>query len=708
MDTMHPMGAVTRAHVRTAGLAPRAGRRRTPRALALAFGAAVSLAALLLATTSAYAASWSDEQAMIDTPNRTTFVAAPAQGTLWDRQALIDRHLAYYQSRGVANTLVWGTRRSDYQPGGDARWAGCGPSGEIVFGVFCPDGQTMHWGRIDAALADTRITVLEFGGAFIALACGNFSERVSTVGPPTISGTKFEDLDGDGVRDAGEPGRGGWTIQLYNAGALVGSTVTGDDGAYRFVLDADVLAIRSADFELREVLRSGWEQSRTPGTVRVPFGSAGGDHGGNDFGNYRPATIDGVKYEDMDADSDRDSDDPLLADWTIGLEGPSGPRSDLTDAAGAYGFSGLRPGTYTIAEQLKSGWRYGTPSDGTHTITVRSGETKTAEFGNYRPATITGVKFDDHDVDRERDAGEPGLPDWTIGLSGGRSADASQTTLVDGTYRFDGLIPGTYTVTEMQQDGWRQSAPATGTHTVTVRSGDTAEANDFGNVCLGTADVRITDEVGGAPLDGVEVRIEEIAVPGALQNEPELPRTTIATPAFSDLLPGTYRVVAFLPAGVYTSDPDLTVVDGRLAVVKRITVLECEATLVPIEMFTTSTGKVTGGMKMEVPGGYATAGFVFMTRQGIAQGSLEYVDHATGLNLHSEAIEQIHVRDNEAWIGGQVQIGTQMYRFSLHLVDNGEPGSDDRFHLIVENGYEVGENETIVGGNDQIHPPEHT
>lgn len=708
MNTIHLRGHVARKDTPTAcGTAPTGRRGRILRVLA----PALALAALLITADHASAASWADEQAMVDAPNRTTFVAAPHQGTLWSRQGLIDhdQYRRYYQARGVANVLTWGTLRTAYQPGGESRWAGCGSSGEIVFGTFCPDGQPLHWGRIDSALADTRITVLESGGAFIALACGNFSERTSTVTPPTISGTKFEDLDGDGARDADEPGRSGWTIELYNRGALLASTVTDGEGRFRFVLDANTLAIMAEDFELREVLRSGWAQSRAPKTVRIPFGSGSRDFGGNDFGNYRPATIAGVKYEDMDADGNRDGDDALLADWTIGLGGgPSAPRTDVTDHSGSYEFGGLRPGTYTVTEQLKPGWRFSAPADGTHTITVRSGDARTAEFGNYRPATIAGVKFDDHDVDRQRDAGEPGLANWTIGLSGGRSPDASQVTGPDGDYRFEGLIPGTYTIAETQKDGWRQSAPETGTHTVTVRSGDAPAGNDFGNVCLGTADVRITDEVSGASLDGAEVRIEEVAVPGVLDNDPALPRTTSATPTFSDLLPGTYRVIAFLPELVYTTDPELTVVDGRLAVVKRITVLECETTPVPVKLFTTSTGKVTGGMKMEVPGGYATAGFVFMTRQGAPAGSLEYIDHATGLNLHSEAIEQIHVRDNEAWIGGRVVVGGQTYRFSLHLVDNGEPGSDDRFHLILENGYEVGENETIVGGNDQIHPPEHT
>ena len=65
-------------------------------------------------------------------------------------------------------------------------------------------------------------------------------------------------------------------------------------------------------------------------------------------------------------------------------------------------------------------------------------------------------------------------------------------------------------------------------------------------------------------------------------------------------------MVAFLPVGIYTTDRRLTLVDGRLAVVKDITVLECRTTDVPIKMFERSTGKVTGGMKMKVPGGFAS------------------------------------------------------------------------------------------------------
>lgn len=670
----------------------------------LAAGLALLACLVLMPVAAASAATWPTEQAMVDSTSfRDTFVADPGRGHIWDRGDLINAHRRYYVDRGHGNILLWAPRTT-IDPGGGALWSGCNPlTGSIV--DVCPDGSPLAQHEMSRALADTRITALTWDGVFIALGCGNFSARAVAGPTPTISGTKFEDVDGDGRRDANEPGLAGWTIRLHQGDRLLASTVTDGNGDYRFVLDARTLDIRSENFALSEDEQDGWKPSRTPGAVTVPFGSADVVVGGNDFGNYRPARIDGVKYEDMEADGDRDADDRGLEGWTIAAtRETSAAGSALTDGSGAYALTGLRPGTYTVAEQLKPGWRFSAPADGSHTIEIRSGDSVRADFGNYRPATIDGTKFDDHDVDRVRDADDNGLQGWTIGLSSGRSPDASDMTDGDGRYAFTGLIPGRYEVAETQQGGWRQSAPASGTHAVTVRSGDVVSA-DFGNVCLGTTAVAITREGSGEPLAGVRVRIEEVAIVGVLSNEPPLPRTTSATPTFADLLPGTYRVIAFLPDGVYTTDPDLTLVDGRLAIVKQIAVRECATTGVPLRMFTTSTGKVTGGMRMDVPGGFATAGFVFMTRQGKAEGSLEYQDHATGMNLHTKRIEQIYVIGNEAWIGGLVDVESTTYRFSLHLVDNGEPGADDRFELLVESGYRAGHDETIDGGNVQIHKP---
>ncbi len=59
----------------------------------------------------------------------------------------------------------------------------------------------------------------------------------------------------------------------------------------------------------------------------------------------------------------------------------------------------------------------------------------------------------------------------------------NQTTTTDanGNYNFTGLTAGTYTISETLKDSWVQTAPATGTYTVTITSGAVITGQDFGN-----------------------------------------------------------------------------------------------------------------------------------------------------------------------------------------------------------------------------------
>jgi hypothetical protein len=328
------------------------------------------------------------------------------------------------------------------------------------------------------------------------------------------------------------------------------------------------------------------------------------------------------------------------------------------------------------------------------------------DFGNYRPASITGVKYHDVDADGAQDAGEPGLAGWLISLSNG----ATRTTAADGSYTFTGLRPSDtpYTVSETPQTGYRQTAPApaSGTHSVTLRSGQAAGPLAFGNVCLGSASVTVRDASTGLPVAGAELRIEEIDVrDDVIANDPALPRSTTGG-AFGGLLPGTYRIVVFLPAGQYSSDPDTRVVDGRWATVKQITVTACQTTPLTVATFSMSNGKVTGGMK-NVKGGFATAGFQFQTSpQGDPRGTLQYNDHADGgPKLHTNEIDAIYVSDDrtEAYIWGTVNYAGADLAFRLHLVDLGEPGTLDRFELDVLDAFASGHGLQIIGGNVQIH-----
>lgn len=417
--------------------------------------------------------------------------------------------------------------------------------------------------------------------------------------------------------------------------------------------------------------------------------------------------VTGVKYEDLNANGKRDSGEPGLQGWTIKLRYKGKVVASTTTAAnGSYSFKlnanqlPVGAGTYRVEEVLKSGW-VASQSPGAFTVPLQT-EDKTfsgKSFGNYRPAKISGHKFDDSDVDGERDPLEVGLAGWQIDLSNGED----RLTDAEGNYSFS-VRPGTYTASELLQEGWRQTLPGGGgTRTYTVISGDVIDDADFGNVCLGGVAISPIDESTGEPVP-MEVRIEEVSVPGILENEPSLPRTETGTPTFDELLPGTYRIVAFLPEGVFTTDPDAVPIEGRFAIVKEIVVSECETTDVPIDLFTKSTpGKVTGGVKIDLPDEFATSGFNFMTKPAGPKGTLQYNDHDTGLNLHTSTIEAIWIKGDVAWVWGKVDVDGDLQRFRLRLVDAGEPGTEDRYELTLAGGYEAGFDETLSGGNVQIH-----
>ena len=92
----------------------------------------------------------------------------------------------------------------------------------------------------------------------------------------------------------------------------------------------------------------------------------------------------GVKFDDQDADGERDDGEPLLPGWTIELDGPCGSRlSTVTDAEGAYEFCGRRPGVYQISEVLQPGWTPTLPEGGQTSEVLDAHESiENIDFGN--------------------------------------------------------------------------------------------------------------------------------------------------------------------------------------------------------------------------------------------------------------------------------------------------------------------------------------
>jgi hypothetical protein len=81
-------------------------------------------------------------------------------------------------------------------------------------------------------------------------------------------------------------------------------------------------------------------------------------------------------------------------------------------------------------------------------------------------AEIRGNVFNDLNIDRKLNAGEPGLSGWTVYLDLNHDGhldpgDPFTTTDQNGDYAFTGLRAGAYTVAEVPQLTWVQASPAT-------------------------------------------------------------------------------------------------------------------------------------------------------------------------------------------------------------------------------------------------------
>ena len=222
--------------------------------------------------------------------------------------------------------------------------------------------------------------------------------------------------------------------------------------------------------------------------------------------------IRGHKYHDENADG-VDNSEPDLSGWTIFIDEngnetlDAGETSATTDANGDVLFSGLPAGSYEVCEKLSDqlGWINSDPGDGSisvpngttlcETVNVTPGVESYVDFGNWTPATKSGMKFEDEDADGVKDVGEPGLENWRIYVdyNGNDAYDVGEPTdLTDasGLYEITGINPGTFDVREVTQAGWTCSYPnGSGTpavstdceYTETFTSGAAETDNDFGN-----------------------------------------------------------------------------------------------------------------------------------------------------------------------------------------------------------------------------------
>ena len=229
-----------------------------------------------------------------------------------------------------------------------------------------------------------------------------------------ISGVKYEDLNGNGSRESGEPVVSGsaqqFTFYIDNAPANgqydqgEATAVTNSLGAYSFEVAPGTYTVRELDPDGD----GGWTCSTAAGTCNytVTLG-LGESSSGNDFGNWRPVSISGVKREDLTGDG-QSQDDTAWDGVTIMLD-PGTPddadddSSTTTGSDGSYSFTGLTPGVaYRVYEVAPDGsvCTYPSPCAKTWTAAEASSNASLSQdFANFVPEHgVEVVKSVDEDL----------------------------------------------------------------------------------------------------------------------------------------------------------------------------------------------------------------------------------------------------------------------------------------------------------------------
>jgi hypothetical protein len=268
------------------------------------------------------------------------------------------------------------------------------------------------------------------GFAFLALPTFAFANG-------TIGGTVFEDLNVNGIQDAGDTGLNGVRVYVdsnnsdtFDAGEPFALTakVTGVDGRYTIASQPTGTPTVRED-----TLPAGYDCSSASAlTIGNPAGcewsvNTASNVANVNFGNFRRASIAGTKFEDTNANGVKDAGEPAIQGVQIYNDangndtldpGTETTTAQTTDASGNYSFTNLVPGSYSIREVLTGTYVCSLPTAANnceYNATLTSGQALTARnFGNYRPASISGTKFEDLNAEGVKDAGEPVIPSVTI------------------------------------------------------------------------------------------------------------------------------------------------------------------------------------------------------------------------------------------------------------------------------------------------------
>ena len=411
----------------------------------------------------------------------------------------------------------------------------------------------------------------------------------------SLSGTVYRDDSRNGDQDGTEPGYSGVTVQLLDAsGNVVATTTTDANGTYSFskLPDGTYSVKVVKDGELADT-----EQTEDPDATKdnasepVTLGEDNPTKGHIDFGYVPDYSIHGLVYRDGDRNETHGATEKGYANQTVELRDKDGKvvATTTTDANGAYSFSKLPAGDYTV-KVVKDGALTDldqtedpdSTKDSVSGVISLSNDHRTetdVNFGYIANNSINGTIYRDGDRDGRKGDTEGRYSGVTVQLlDKDGKVIATTTTDKDGKYSFEHLPDGTYSVkvvkdgalTDTDQTGDPDNKLDNASEPITLDEDNPTKGDvDFGYVPNNTITGTVyRDDNRDKMIDGDEPGLERVSVQlldehgNVLQT---LDTAADGTYAFQHLPDGTYTVKVVRSSAIkdydQTEDPDATVDD---------------------------------------------------------------------------------------------------------------------------------------------------
>ena len=411
----------------------------------------------------------------------------------------------------------------------------------------------------------------------------------------SLSGTVYRDDSRNGDQDGTEPGYSGVTVQLLDAsGNVVATTTTDANGTYSFskLPDGTYSVKVVKDGELADT-----EQTEDPDATKdnasepVTLGEDNPTKDHIDFGYVPDYSIHGLVYRDGDRNETHGAGEKGYANQTVELRDKDGKvvATTTTDANGAYSFSKLPAGDYTV-KVVKDGALTDldqtedpdSTKDSVSGVISLSNDHRTetdVNFGYIANNSINGTIYRDSDRDGRKGDTEGRYSGVTVQLlDASGNVVATTTTDKDGKYSFEHLPDGTYSV-KVVKDGALADADQTGdpdnkldnaSEPITLNEDNPTKGDvDFGYVPNNTITGTVyRDDNRDKTIDGDEPGLERVSV--QLLDEDGKVLQTLDTDAdgnyaFQHLPDGKYTVKVVRSSSIkdydQTEDPDATVDD---------------------------------------------------------------------------------------------------------------------------------------------------